>query len=151
MPVSSFLPDSGCMVAALSRSHEHHAAASAEVNRRLERGEQMVVAAHAIAETYAVLTRLPAPHRVSPADALTVLRASFIDQSKIAALTAEDYVSLLGRAPAEGISGGRIYDALIAACARKAGVAVIVTFNERHFAAFADDRLRIVVPSASDL
>jgi hypothetical protein len=46
------------MVAAVCFWHEHHAAAVAEIKRRLEHGEQLAVAAHALAETYAVLTRL---------------------------------------------------------------------------------------------
>lgn len=149
MPASAFLPDSTCIVAAVSQWHEHHTAASVEVNRRLAQGEQLVVAAHALVEAFSVLTRLPAPHRLAPADALAILQASFIDQGQVTALTGEEYVALLRWATAERITGGRVYDALIAACARKAGVDVIVTFNQRHFASFADERLSIVVPGES--
>jgi predicted nucleic acid-binding protein len=33
----------------------------------------------------------------------------------------------------EGLAGGPVYDALIAACARKAGVRAILTLNPDHF------------------
>ena len=49
------------MVAAVCGWHVRHAVAAAEIERRLDRGERMAIAARAIAETYAVLTRLPPP------------------------------------------------------------------------------------------
>jgi predicted nucleic acid-binding protein len=65
------------MVAAVCTWHEHHAAAAAEIEGRLERQEQLAVPAPALVETYAVLTRLPAPHRVSAADAWTLVKVNF--------------------------------------------------------------------------
>ena len=142
----SFLPDSSCIIAAVSRQHEHHAPAAGEVNTRLGRGERMVLAAPALVEAYSVLTRLPAPARLSSSAALQVLQASFVDQGDLVALDAADYLALLTRAPVEGVVGGRVFDAVIAACARKAGVDVLLTFNERHFRQFAGDGLAVVVP-----
>src|SRR5439155_4456381 len=63
-------PDTSCLVAAVCAWHEHHAAAAREIERRLAAGEPMIVAAPALVESYAVLTRLPPPHRLRPADAL---------------------------------------------------------------------------------
>jgi predicted nucleic acid-binding protein len=51
------------MVAAVCEWHEHHSAATTEIERRLSRGERRMVPAHALAEAYAVLTRLPPPLR----------------------------------------------------------------------------------------
>ena len=93
----------------------------------------MIVAAPALVESYAVLTRLPAPHRLSPRDALDVLEANFIRAGKIVALDGASYRALLRRAPEEGVVGGRTYDAVIAACADKARAAALLTFNEDHF------------------
>ena len=42
-----FLPDTSCMVAALCGWHEHHVRAAAEINRRLDTKETMIVAAPA--------------------------------------------------------------------------------------------------------
>lgn len=54
-------------------------------------------------------------------------RLSLID------LTAEELVKMLQQAAATGISGGAIYDALIAHCAAKANAEAIYTWNTEHF------------------
>jgi len=76
--VTSFLPDSSYMLAVVSAEHQHHAAALRELDGHLDRGEIMVVTAHALVETYSVLTRLPEPHRTPAASALEVIRAGFV-------------------------------------------------------------------------
>ena len=106
----------------------------------------MIVAAHALIESYAVLTRLPAPHRLSPADTLELLEANFLGTSKIVALDGASYRALLRRAPEEGIAGGRTYDAVIAACAEKARATALLTFNDSHFRPL-ESEVEIVVPS----
>ena len=106
----------------------------------------MVVAGPSLIETYSVLTRLPAPHRIAPADALSLIEANFLRGIKVVVLGAAACRILLRGAPDNGVSGGRTYDAVIAACARKARVDVLLTFNEKHFASFAKDDMEIVVP-----
>lgn len=59
MSARRFLPDTNVMIAAVCDWHEHHAAASAEIEARLNRGESLVAAGPALVEAYAVLTRLP--------------------------------------------------------------------------------------------
>jgi len=110
----------------------------------------MATAAHALAEAYAVLTRFPAPHRLSPADALALLDANFIDGARAVALDAEGYRSLLRRAGKEGIAGGRTYDAIIAECALKAKADSLLTFNPNHFAHIEPAGVRIVVPAGDE-
>lgn len=106
----------------------------------------MVVAAPALIETYSVLTRLPAPYRFSPNDALSLVEANFLESVKIVALDAEAYRSILLGAPGAGVSGGRTYDAVIAACAQREKVQTLLTFNELHFRRFAGPGLLVVVP-----
>ncbi len=106
----------------------------------------MIVAAPALIETYSVLTRLPAPHRLSPAAALSVVEPNFLRRVKIVALDAEAYGIILRGAPVAGVSGGRICDAVIAACAQKEKVQTLLTFNESHFRQFAGPDLLVVVP-----
>jgi predicted nucleic acid-binding protein len=142
----SFLPDTSCMVAVVCSWHEHHERAMRAIEDRLKQKQRMVVAAAALIETYSVLTRLPAPHRLSPSDALKLIETNFVFGLKLAALGASGYRSLLHRAPEAGVSGGRIYDAVIASSARMAKVQALLTFNEAHFASFADDDLQIIVP-----
>lgn len=140
-----FLPDSSCMIAAVCAWHEHHTRAAAAIEERLAAGEQLVVAGPALIEAYAVLTRLPAPHRLAPETARDLLAANFMERPPVA-LDGRAYQRLVRGAPDEDIAGGRTYDAVIAACAIKAKVARLLTLNERHFAAFAD-RLQIIVPA----
>jgi predicted nucleic acid-binding protein len=131
--VATFAVDSSCMVAAVCSWHERHAAARDEIERRLDRGERLAPAANALVETYAVLTRLPAPHRLAPADAWALVKANFVDGAKAVALNGPAHVALLGRLAKAGTGGGRTYDALIAACAELAKAQTILTFNPRHF------------------
>ena len=121
------------MVAAVCSWHEHHRAAVASIERRFERGDRLAVAAHALVETYAVLTRLPAPHRLAPADAWTLIEANFVDQAEVIALTSGDLVAMLRGLAKGGIGGGRTYDAVIAGSAVQARADVLLTFNARHF------------------
>jgi len=134
------------MIAVVCSWHDCHEEALREIQERLSRKQRMVVAAHTLIEAYSVLTRLPAPHRISPKDALNLLEGNFMRPLKIIVLTAAGHKVLLRGAPDANISGGRVYDALIAACARKAKVQSLITFNELHFAAFEGSDLEIVVP-----
>ena len=134
------------MIAAVCAWHEHHARAAEEIERRLSRGEEMIVAAPALVEAYAVLTRLPPPHRLSSVDALTLLEGNFMGGPKIVALNGQAYRTLLRQASGDGITGGRTYDAVIAACAFRAKATALLTFNERHFRSFAERGLEIFVP-----
>ena len=134
------------MVAAMCSWHTHHDPARAEIERRLHDAERLLVAAPALVETYSVLTRLPPPHRLSAADALTLLEANFMSPGKIVALEAKSYRTLLRKAPRQGIAGGRTYDAIIAECARRAKATTRLTFNISHFMPFAGTGLEIVVP-----
>ena len=143
-----FLPDTSCMIAALCTWHEHHTRATNEIERRLNQGEVLVVAASALVETYAVLTRLPPPHRLSPADTWTLLGANFTgDAVETASLTTDAYYRLLQSAPERSIAGGSIYDAVILASALTADVDALLTFNERQFRALAVPEIEIVVPA----
>jgi predicted nucleic acid-binding protein len=144
--MTRFAVDTSCMVAAVCSWHEHHESAVGALDRRLRRGERLTVAAHALAEAYAVLTRLPAPHRLSPADAWTLVEANFVDDADVIAMSGDAQVKLLSRLAAGGIGGGRTYDALIGECARQGKAAVLLTFNPRHFEP-APDGLTIEEPS----
>ena len=121
------------MVAAVCSWHERHAAVAAEIERRLAARGRLAVPAHALVEAYAVLTRLPPPHRIAPADAWAVLSASFVEPATLVALEGPAHAVLLARLAAAGTGGGRTYDALIAGQAATAGADVLLTLNPRHF------------------
>ena len=133
MNVATFALDTSCMVAAVCTWHERHAVAIAGIEQRLDRGERLTVAAHALLEAYAVLTRLPAPHRLAPADAWALVKGNFVDTATVVALNAAAHIALLNRLAKMGMGGGRSYDAVIATCAGQAKVDALLTCNPRHF------------------
>src|SRR5437660_817321 len=116
---ATFFVDTSCIIAAVCGWHTHHPQAAAEIERRLESRERLATAAHALAEAYAVLTRMPAPHRLAPADALALLEGNFIDGARVIALDAEGYRSLL------------TFNALHFQALNAAGVRVVVPSLER--------------------
>lgn len=124
--------DSNCLVAAVLPQHEHHAATVADLARRRAAGQTIVMAANAVLEAYAVLTRLPPPHRLSASDAIAVLDRNW-GAAESFALTGPETWRLLRQHAASGLAGGRIYDGVIAACARKGKAGEILTWNVRHF------------------
>jgi predicted nucleic acid-binding protein len=133
MAVAIFTLDTNCMVAAVCTWHEHHATTLAGIDARLSRGERLAVAAPALVEAYAVLTRLPPPHRLAPSTAWTLLEANFLGDATTIALSSAAYRRLLRELATAGVAGGRTYDAVIGECARQAGASALLTFNRRHF------------------
>jgi predicted nucleic acid-binding protein len=143
--VATFALDTSCMVAAICTWHERHAAAVAAIEQRLDRGDRLAVAAHAIIEAYAVLTRLPAPHRLAPADAWALVKANFVEPATVVALNGSAVIALLNRLASTGIGGGRSYDAVIAVSASQAKASALLTFNPRHFDP-SPDGLSVIEP-----
>jgi predicted nucleic acid-binding protein len=98
--------DSSITIAALLSDHPAHTAAA----DALARCETTI--AHTAIETYSVLTRLPAPHRVDATTAATVL------DKRLAATYATLDARVCAQAPhrlaVAGVSGGATYDGLIA-------------------------------------
>jgi len=91
-----------------------------------------VLAAPVLLETYAGLTRLPPPHRLSPDSARRLVRGNLSGRRTVA-LDGRGYWTLVEEAAARGIAGGRTYDALIVACAVRAGVDRLLTLDRGGF------------------
>ena len=141
-----FAPDTGCMVAKLVVTHEHHERAVAALDRHFDAGDSMVIVAHTLLEAYRVLTAMPRPHQIAPSAAWRALDETFVARGTIVVLRPEDYGLLMPDLAAAGIIGGQVYDASIGACARLAGVEVLLTLNERHFRRFEGNGLTVEVP-----
>lgn len=146
--MSRVLIDSSCLVAAICSWHEDHEATRREFEKRRRTGEPLIMAAPALVETYSVLTRLPLPHRLTSPVAFQLIEQNWGEHETVA-LTADQYWKTLRSAQAEGIGGGLVYDALIAACARRAKAEILLTWNIEHFARFADSSLRVSAPGSS--
>lgn len=108
--------DTSVLVAALAAWHEQH-----EVARDAVRGVR-AVPAHVLLETYSVLTRLPADHRLSPLVAATAIDAL---PWKVIALPPEHQSASIPRLARVGIAGGSVYDAQIALTAQHHGLTLL--------------------------
>jgi predicted nucleic acid-binding protein len=136
--VTSYLLDTSCVVAAVCGWHRYHDSTRREIGRRDAAGERLVLAAHSLAEAYSVLTRLPEPHRLRTDDALALIEANW-GKTRLITLEAPDYRAALRRCRDAGMGGGAVYDALIAACAVKARVRTLVTWDLESFERFLGD------------
>jgi toxin FitB len=102
---------------------------------------------HCCLEFYSVSTRLPAEFRLAPADALRLVEEEILARMAVHDLPHADRLPLLRAAAADGIAGGRVYDAHIADVARSARADVIVTDNRRHFVAALRHGIRVETPA----
>ncbi len=134
--------DTNVLVAAFLQSHPHHNAARPILESVKAGRNQGFVATHSLAEAYAVLTRLPDGNQVAPTIAWQLISENVVKNFTIVTLTSNEYARALERAAAEGVEGGRTYDALLLAAAAKSGADRIYTTNVRHFQSLADDELR---------
>lgn len=138
----SLVLDTSAIVALLCGWHVRHADVRAEIEKRLSSGFSLAIPAHALVETYSVLTRLPPPYRISANDARQLLESNF-RRVAVLTLTAREHWLLIEEAQLGGVAGGRMYDTLIARCAKKAVSPTLLTLNVRHFASFEDEELAL--------
>jgi predicted nucleic acid-binding protein len=127
------LLDSSVLIAALLPDHVHHAAAHAWLKQAKIGTFEYVVSGHSTAEVYSVLTRLPRTPPILPPDAWRLLQENVISCAKIVTLSDSNYVDLLKDLSQRGISGGAVYDAIIAKAAELAAVDHLLTINESRF------------------
>lgn len=78
------------------------------------------IPAHARLETYAVLTRMPPPHRLDAAVVAELLEHWFPSQRTVPA-SPELSFTIVDRCRLAGIAGGAVYDALVGLTAAEAG------------------------------
>ncbi|MBW1879677.1 MAG: PIN domain-containing protein [Deltaproteobacteria bacterium] len=138
--------DTSVIVAALLSWHERHQDARPLLQRALQSGEPVIVPLPALFEAYSVMTRLPPPWRLSVHDAHALLERTFRARAIVPSLDGNQAWSLLDDATRDRVSGGAIYDAHIAACARLAGADRLATLNPRHFERLELKGLHLVVP-----
>jgi len=142
--------DTSVIVAALLTWHEaHEPALRALVAAAASRRARLLVPAPALVEAYAVMTRLPAPHRVAPADALDLLAGSFQRRADVVALGDAETWQFLHETGGRGVAGGRTYDALIVRCAVKGGAVRLLTLDRRDFERLDLAGIELIVPAAS--
>lgn len=118
----TFACDTSVALPALDASHEAHAAC-----RRTVLALRPVLAGHAAFEMHSVLTRLPLPLRLSPAQATSVLGAAFPEACWLTPEHSDRLREALGKL---GVAGGSVYDALVGQAAHTHG-RVLLTRDRR--------------------
>ena len=111
------LVDTSVAVALVTADHPFHTATI----ERLD-GMALGLSGHAAFETFSVLTRMPPPNRRSPHVISTLLATNF-PGSRF--LSSEATTVLFAGLPELGISGGSVYDALVAAAAKDHGLTLL--------------------------
>lgn len=106
------------------------------------------VSAHGLVETYSVLTRMPKFVGYSAKEAALYLARLTEKRLSVFGLSESETMTLIAGAPDRGVAGGRVYDAIHARAAVKAGAKTIVTWNEKHFIGL-EDSLRIETPGTA--
>lgn len=131
-----FFFDTSVLVPVFFDEHVHHEASLA-VLRKASRKDSYC-AAHTLAEVYSSLTRMPGQYRTSPEEGMLLLQ-DLRDRLTLVALDDDEYWSTLKECSALGITGGTVYDALIARCAVKADAEILYTWNLGHFSRLGPD------------
>jgi hypothetical protein len=111
--------------------------------------ERPLTAWHCCLELFSVATRLPAEYRLRPEVALQVVRDEVLDRFEVHGLPDSSLEPFLTSLAADGVVGGRIYDAHIGEIARLAGSRIVVTDNRRHFTSLL--RHGVVVLTSTEL
>jgi predicted nucleic acid-binding protein len=128
MAAPGLTADSSIVVPSLLRWHPLHEQAASLL------ADVRQLPAHALAESFSVLTRLPAPRALRPAMAYQLLARAFPDQPLM--LGADGYRDTIRRLAEADAGGGRTYDAIVAATAAAAG-RCLLTADRRAMATYA--------------
>lgn len=132
--------DSSVLVAALVEKHPHHERSIVWLEGAAKGRLEGIASWHAVAETYAVLTRLPIQPRPSTAQVeQVVLRIKGI--LSLRELTPAVYRAAIKRSADAGIRSGGIFDAIHLVTAERAEAELFLTFN-------LDDFLRLRRPES---
>ena len=143
----SILLDTSVLVAAMVESHPAHARALPWLQRVQNGTETGLVAAHSLAELYAILTTLPVQPHIPPTVARQLIQHNVLNKFKVVFLSGEDYAAVIDHLSDTGIIGGATYDALILHAAAKADADQVVTLNTKDFQrVYPDLADRIVSP-----
>lgn len=125
--------DTSIVIAGTVAAHPQHHRALPWLQQAYTHDVRMVISSHVIAESFAVLTKLPVRPRMPASTAVHILTENIISHATIIELTQDDYTTVLARMNQLNLSGGIIYDALLLQAARKANCDALITLNEKDF------------------
>jgi len=122
--------DTSVLVPVFYGDHEHHAASMRVFTRHGKKDAGC--GAHSLVEVYSALTRMPGRHRINGEQAMLFI-GNIRERLTVVGLTPEEYFAMLQTNAGLGVTGGAIYDALLASCALKSGTEILYTWNLRHY------------------
>ena len=128
--------DTSVMVAAFWGDHKDHEI-SLQVFAAANR-ETGACGAHSLAEVYAAMTALPVRPAMST-EQVCLFVEQIPERLTIITLDEADYLKTIREVAERRVAGGRVYDALLLACARKCQAETIYTWDVRHFRQIAPD------------
>src|SRR5260221_1755675 len=122
--------DTSVLIAAFRGDHVHHAPSIRLLSSATTNTSACGV--HTLAEVYGVTTALPVKPPIQPEQALRFIVEL---QSRLTSISLDEkeYRATIEEAAGKGLSGGKIYDALLLRCAIKWQADVIYTWNVKHF------------------
>jgi predicted nucleic acid-binding protein len=126
------LYDTSALFAALVPTHSQHAVCFTHLQMVQTREHQGYASTHSLAELYSVITRYPTQPRVTPAEA-DCLITDMLEYIQVVPLTLKHYQSAIAEMVALNLSGGGIFDALIAQSALEIEADMLLTLNPKHF------------------
>ena len=138
-------PDTSVIVPSLLENHPHHARVLPWFKKALSGEIELKLSEHSIAETYSVLTGIPVSPRIPPGTANQLINENLLRNFKVIDLVQKDYLAAIQWASQKGLTGGTIYDILIAIAFRKSKADTFLTFNLRDFARIFSDTPEVVV------
>jgi len=130
--------DTSILVASLVEAHPRHGPSFGRLVQAKAEKFEWAVAAHSLAELYAVLTTLPVKPRISPGTAWRLIDEN-LRSAAVVSLSTSDYTLTIKRLAEAGVLGGIVYDALLIRAAMKWGADRVLTLNLGDFRRAAPD------------
>jgi predicted nucleic acid-binding protein len=134
--------DSSVLIAAFWGGHAHHGQSIKLLASASKKDSACGI--HTLAEVFAVMTALRVKPLIPPEQGLLFV-SEIRQRLALVSLGSEEYFAIIRNAAELGITGGRVYDALLLGCAAKSKAQTIYTWNLKHFQLLAPhlgDRIR---------
>jgi predicted nucleic acid-binding protein len=128
--------DTSVLVASFWGGHAHHPSSIKRFSSAQKNHSACGI--HSLAEVYAVMTTLPVKPMIPPEQALLFLE-EVCSRLTVVSLNSDEYVRTIQNAAARGFIGGRVYDALLLACAAEFKARVIYTWDLKHYQSLAPE------------
>ncbi len=126
--------DTSVLVAAFWGAHAHHEASIKLLASADKRHSACGI--HSLAEVYSTMSVLPVKPML-PAEQVLLFVEEVRARLTLVSLEEGEYLETIRSAAERGLTGGRIYDALLLRCAAKCRAETIYTWNLKHFRSIA--------------